>query len=179
MRLLRRVLRGLVWLFNWIPRGTRVDPALFSDAEYPVWCMRCGYWLSGLPEPRCPECGEAFDRGVLLVEEYARGRRPRSDWWYRVSRWLWTITIACMISQPVAVLTLAVLPLRWFSALLAARSGPLLLKTMFLGPMYTALAALVVSALIDWTLVSLPPLRKRGEVRKAAIRATYYRRTAR
>ena len=25
-------------------------------------CMKCGYDLCGLPEPRCPECGTAFDR---------------------------------------------------------------------------------------------------------------------
>lgn len=24
-------------------------------------CRRCGYLLYGLPEPRCPECGEPFD----------------------------------------------------------------------------------------------------------------------
>lgn len=24
-------------------------------------CLGCGYILEGLPEPRCPECGRAFD----------------------------------------------------------------------------------------------------------------------
>lgn len=27
----------------------------------PGRCERCGYLLRGLPEPRCPECGEPFD----------------------------------------------------------------------------------------------------------------------
>lgn len=26
-------------------------------------CLDCGYILDGLPEPRCPECGRAFDPG--------------------------------------------------------------------------------------------------------------------
>ena len=27
----------------------------------PDRCYQCGYMLRGLPEPRCPECGEPFD----------------------------------------------------------------------------------------------------------------------
>jgi hypothetical protein len=30
-------------------------------------CVRCGYLLTGLSEPRCPECGTAFDAGDLEV----------------------------------------------------------------------------------------------------------------
>jgi predicted amidophosphoribosyltransferase len=26
-----------------------------------MFCIECGYPLDGLPEPRCPECGRAFD----------------------------------------------------------------------------------------------------------------------
>ena len=29
--------------------------------ESPRFCRRCGYELRGLPTPRCPECGRAFD----------------------------------------------------------------------------------------------------------------------
>ena len=28
-------------------------------------CRNCGYYLRGLPEPRCPECGAAFDKKLL------------------------------------------------------------------------------------------------------------------
>ncbi len=28
-------------------------------------CRRCGYPLRGLPEPRCPECGQNFDPALL------------------------------------------------------------------------------------------------------------------
>ncbi len=27
-------------------------------------CLECGYHLIGLPAPRCPECGKAFDPPV-------------------------------------------------------------------------------------------------------------------
>jgi hypothetical protein len=33
----------------------------FPSDDEPV-CQRCGYSLRGLPEPRCPECGEPFER---------------------------------------------------------------------------------------------------------------------
>ena len=26
-----------------------------------MWCLECGYDLRGLPEARCPECGQPFD----------------------------------------------------------------------------------------------------------------------
>lgn len=39
---------------------------IVSRNKHPVYekgrCQRCGYPLIGLPEPRCPECGEPFDR---------------------------------------------------------------------------------------------------------------------
>jgi predicted RNA-binding Zn-ribbon protein involved in translation (DUF1610 family) len=28
----------------------------------PTHCQNCGYDLQGLPEPRCPECGQSFTR---------------------------------------------------------------------------------------------------------------------
>src|SRR5215207_7045524 len=33
-----------------------------AAARLPIGlCLDCGYALHGLPEPRCPECGRAFD----------------------------------------------------------------------------------------------------------------------
>ena len=76
-------------LFGIIPRGTQVDPALFPEDEYPVRCLNCGYDLRTLPDGRCPECGETFARGHLLVELYARERLPRGDRNRRIAWWLW------------------------------------------------------------------------------------------
>jgi len=32
-------------------------------------CVRCGYNLKGLPEPRCPECGTPFDPAHPAIED--------------------------------------------------------------------------------------------------------------
>jgi hypothetical protein len=54
-----------------IPGDARVDPEHFPEEDFPVHCPRCEYLLRGLAEERCPECGEPFDRGRLLVLQYA------------------------------------------------------------------------------------------------------------
>ncbi|GMU82153.1 MAG: hypothetical protein AMXMBFR47_20240 [Planctomycetota bacterium] len=61
-----------------IPPGTAVDPALFPEDEFPVECLGCGYALRGLPDGRCPECGNGFVRGELLVDTYYHCRTPLS-----------------------------------------------------------------------------------------------------
>jgi hypothetical protein len=59
-----------------LPFGTDTSPTVcVNDADSqralqiladhkpaPEHCSNCGYNLFGLPEPRCPECGEPFDR---------------------------------------------------------------------------------------------------------------------
>lgn len=42
--------------YAWLTR--RLGPTSLTDPE--CRCRRCGYILSGLERPRCPECGEAI-----------------------------------------------------------------------------------------------------------------------
>ena len=58
--------------------GTRVR----VEDEPGRWCRDCGYELRGLPMPRCPECGRAFD----LANPHTYRRRPIRRWLRRVTR---------------------------------------------------------------------------------------------
>jgi hypothetical protein len=64
-----------------IPRNARVDASLFSEEEFPVYCPKCKYQLRGLPDSRCPECGEPFERGRLLVLQYVHGPKEPENMW--------------------------------------------------------------------------------------------------
>ncbi len=44
--------------------GRRLARIMRTDAHPPL-CPHCGYPLQGLPEPRCPECGQGFDPALL------------------------------------------------------------------------------------------------------------------
>ena len=66
----RRILNKPLFGTRRIPRDARVDPTMFSEEEFPVCCNKCGYLLRGLPDGRCPECGDTFERGRLLVQQY-------------------------------------------------------------------------------------------------------------
>lgn len=68
-----------------IPPDARVDPARFPETEFPLTCPKCDYLLRGLKEERCPECGEPFDRGRLLVLEYAVWRSARQRTYRKVA----------------------------------------------------------------------------------------------
>jgi len=41
--------------------------------RFPGHCLKCGYNLRGLPEPRCPECGTPFDPSRLKKHEPPTG----------------------------------------------------------------------------------------------------------
>jgi predicted amidophosphoribosyltransferase len=56
----------------WIADESAYDRActlIRNHQSEPTHCGHCGYDLTGLPEPRCPECGRPFLR-----------RAKREDW---------------------------------------------------------------------------------------------------
>ena len=82
-----------------VPKDARVDPALFSEEEFPVFCPKCRYSLRGLRDGLCPECGRPFERGALLVQQYVFGKQLwRLTLLGRVGRW-------CVVGGLVCVLT--------------------------------------------------------------------------
>lgn len=111
---LRRILssvRSTIRAWLRIPaRGARVDSAAFPEDEYPVFCQRCGYELRGVAEGRCSECGQEFERGALLIEQYVRQTPPRTNARYRYSRWVnWlaNILIAPMFVAQIGMFVLS------------------------------------------------------------------------
>jgi hypothetical protein len=159
-----RVLDTHLW---GVPRGARLDPALFPEAEYPVLCPRCAYDLHGLPDSRCPECGQGFERGRLLIDQYVRGRLPRRHPRRRLALRLWIVGIVlvnvpwlCIAALCVALqISGAALPGFLLSASLIWIKGYLLLGGLGGAPLMLAAAWLELKA--------LPPRAKRRAVRNA------------
>ncbi len=94
---IRRLLNKPMFGTRVIPTDARIDPECFPEDEFPVYCTGCDYELRGLPEPRCPECGQGFDRGTLLVEPYVRTRglaRWKQGRRWRVANWFGIVAIS-------------------------------------------------------------------------------------
>jgi len=140
-----------------IPRDASVDPTLFPEQEYPVYCSKCTYLLRGLPDGKCPECGTSFERGKLLVRTYVSawsGALWRDS---AARKWFWWL-LATGIALPFLA-SLGFVCMKYFgsfnspnppsSAALdsAFRLVYALLGVMFVGPVLQLVAlAIVVKA---------------------------------
>lgn len=169
LRLMRQALGPIARSLGVIPRGTQVDPACFPDDEYPVYCLQCGYALRGLPDGRCPECGNEFARGHLLVEQYARFRRPKTDRYRRITRSLLVFSFTVQLVTTLGMLSLWVavmlaLPERIFEVLFAHDLRPWFLAVCV--TVAVGLGAGLVAAGIEWAVG--PPAEKRRAVQAAA-----------
>jgi len=69
----------VVGILSWVFFGA-VAGAIYHTVRrrslarrFPDHCLKCGYNLRGLPEPRCPECGTPFDPSRLKKHEPPTG----------------------------------------------------------------------------------------------------------
>ena len=67
----------LLWLvatcFIWRESAAERTERLSNAGRNAVVCPTCGYNLTGLKEPRCPECGSQFTLDQLLASQPSRG----------------------------------------------------------------------------------------------------------
>jgi len=73
------IVGGCAGFFIWHRPYIRFVRQYLQDRGVAV-CLRCGYDLRGLTEPRCPECGEPFDESFinreLAADDDGGTRRP-------------------------------------------------------------------------------------------------------
>lgn len=95
-----RALFSQVQFLGIAPGELRVDPACFPEQEFPTVCLRCAYRIVGPVSGRCPECGQEFERGRLLVELYVRECGVpfwKHSAWGTIVRWSWRIQGLCLL----------------------------------------------------------------------------------
>ncbi len=133
-------------------------------------CRGCGYILDGLPLPRCPECGRAFDPHALATKPSPPpdGRRHLA-----LAAGGLTLILAAVIGEATLGLMLPGHPLRWTLGLVTFAGG-LILTGATIGAAWrflrkppalvrhrrAAVAAVVVAglpygAVIGWTAVGV------------------------
>ena len=64
-----------VWRETAAERAARID----NTGRDAVICPTCGYNLTGLKEPRCPECGTQFTLDQLLASQPSRAQAELTD----------------------------------------------------------------------------------------------------
>ena len=73
----------LIGLLAWAVPAALACVTVWTHNRYwpiypPGYCKGCGYCLRGLPEPRCPECGRAFDPAEVPKDSDDLSRSPGS-----------------------------------------------------------------------------------------------------
>jgi hypothetical protein len=168
--LARRLKRLFLWqIVRHIPKGTAVDPDAFPEDAFPVQCLECGYSLRGLPDGNCPECGTPFERGVVLVDMYARGRLPRYD---RARDWSWRLRVSGFVLYLAPLIGASIWRARdpdGFLLYMFATSTNMLMAYIWL-PLLLFLAAGIVSMAVHQGAL---PRQIRCTVRRAALERVY------
>lgn len=140
--ILRKPLFGMIL----IRRNSTVDPTLFPEDDYPVFCTKCGYCLRGLSDGKCPECGTTFARGQLLVRTYVNawsGALWRDS---AARRWYWRFMVTG-IALPIVAGFLSVMYMKYLGNFHspAFRLPYALGAVMFAAPPLFCFAALVIA----------------------------------
>jgi hypothetical protein len=131
--------------------GNPTEPTPVAPQDEPLHCPLCDYNLHGLPEPRCPECGYAFDWDELRIAirekkswffEHAERRLVRSfvrtaaltflpsKLWKKVSAghrsspWRLTLFTTVCLAWPVVALTISMLAIAAINGVLEVRQTP-------------------------------------------------------
>jgi len=121
--------------------ATEDTPAPFSSPTAPSrYCRRCLYELHGLPQPRCPECGRAFDPDNP-ASVYTSKRQHTSDKLKRVLLYMLGLWIP-----------------EFFCAVLAYETvgevcSKMLILLMVAGNIVVALSLLARVPLLSWALL--------------------------
>jgi hypothetical protein len=63
-----------------MPLNQQSEPPL--ENYFGLFCPKCGYYLHGVSERRCPECGSEFNPTDLVIEKY---RKPFKPVWLIIS----------------------------------------------------------------------------------------------
>jgi rRNA maturation protein Nop10 len=107
------------------------QPAIADAAPSPLYCKQCDYLLIGLPEHRCPECGQTFDPSDPATFESTDRKSRRRKTACRFTPWL----IVLLMLAPIFVVV-------------ARGSGNVFGYAMMLGAIHVVVSGILSSPLL-------------------------------